>query len=226
MALAAEVILNRVSTTLLDDSAAIDAERRWPSETELLDYLCAGQVQVVVLKPDANTKVDWLTLDDTVSRQSLPADGIVPLQVIQNAATGTQTGRAIQLMDRQDLDAMDPLWPTRTGTDVEGWVYDDRDSKGFLVYPRATGDVYVVYSAVPDRVQAKTDPISLSDTYENALYHWVLAHAYAKNAKRGDVAKFNLHMQMFRSALGLKAEAERSVAPIPSERTKTQTGGV
>ena len=225
MALGSDIILNRVSKTLLDEDAT-DSDRRWPSETELLDYLNAGQVQAVNLKPDVNAVSAWHTLDDTQSRQVLPDDGIVPLNVIQNDAGGDQTGRAIELMDRHDLDVTDPLWHTRQATDVEGWVYDDRDSRAFYVYPRATGSVLLVYSARPQRVAAKGNDITIPDVYENALYSWVLAHAYAKNAKRGDLAKYQTHMQMFRSALGLKGKAEERFDPVPSERTQTQTGGV
>ncbi|WP_052367804.1 phage adaptor protein [Algiphilus aromaticivorans] len=220
MALTVGDVLDRVSKKLLDDG-----EGRWDHD-ELRDDLNAGAMAVANHKPDATATSVMHTLDDTTSRQTIPADGIIPLNVVRNGESGDQTGRAVTLIDAEDLTAMDPAWHVATGDDVEHWVYDKRDTKAFYVYPRATGAVQLVYSAQPTRVTADSEDLPLPDTYESVLYHFVLAHAYAKNTKRGDTGKFDRNIAIFERLLGVKTQGQGAYAPMPTERTESQTGAV
>lgn len=208
----ASAIIDRAEKTLLDDTNV-----QWGA-AELLDYLNAGVAAVVAVKPDVYTLNAAFTMA-AGAKQVLPAGGLQILDVTRN----TSSKRAVRYIDRSFLDQLDPDWQAVTGTNVDHYTSDARDPKTFYVYPCPAGgaaQVDLVYSAVPAAISAGT-AIPIDDIYQNALYNWILAHAYAKNAKRGDTQKSDSYMQKFYGEISSRSPTQMAASPPVSI---TQTG--
>jgi len=215
MALAASVIIDRCERTLLDDTNVL-----W-SAAELLDYLNAGLSALVASKPDTSVTTGNITLTSGTPKQSLPAGGIQLLDVIRNATTPYT---AIRQIERNHLNHIDPDWAKTTGSVVQHFMYDKRNPKVFWVYPTpSTGfTIEAVYAVQPTRLTAVSDNLPVDDLYENALYFFVLALAYAKNAKRGDLQKAEGYFAAFSNSIGVR-QVQYSFSPTTP--VENPTGG-
>lgn len=203
-------VTDRASKTLYDEAGVL-----W-STPELVDYCAAGINAICANKPDAYVVSDSYTLFSG-SKQEIPPDGVVLLDVIRN-----KFGRSISQVDRNHLDATEPDWHEATGTQVECFTFDERYPKEFYVYPCAVGDIEIVYSALPPRVTATTDTILIDDLYENPLYHFVLGMAYAKNTKRQDLTKSTTHLNLFSASIGAKAQVQIAYSPNTPDEGSTR----
>lgn len=207
MALLASVIINRVRTTLVDPNGV-----GW-TDAELYDYLSAAESAVCNAKPDAYTKMEALPMV-AGPVQALPEDGISLLALYYNIGDGsivTQVGLELQNQANR-------TWPaTAQQANVEEVMTDVRMPRRFLVYPPndGTGSVMGLYGAEPPALVdgAPSQTININDTYQNALWAYTCAMAYAKNTKRQDVVKSNNMMQMFGQYLGLRTAGQQMVAP-------------
>lgn len=207
--IAASAITSRAQKILLDETGVT-----W-SAPELLDYLNAGITAIVSNKPDAYTVTRAHPLA-AGSKQTLPVQVDQIVDVICNlGANGTTRGRAIRQIERTSLDLERPGWHAAVGPEVRHWVADLRDPSVFWTYPTPATpwQVEVMVSETPPRLALVTDTLPISDLYESPLTHWVLAHAYAKNTKRGDLAKTQAYLALFASAIGAKSQIQFQFAP-------------
>lgn len=189
---------------------------RW-QESELLGWLNDGQRQVVELRPEAFAVNEALQLI-AGTKQGIPATGIRLLDVVRNMGSdGSTPGRAIQIIDREVLDAQRPDWHSEVGdAEAKHYVYDGRDPRNFYVYPPqpvAPEYVEVVYSASPtDCLIGET--IKLDDIYANALLDYILYRAYSKDAEyTQNVQRASQHYEVFLQSLGLKAQVDQTTNP-------------
>lgn len=208
MTLLSSVVIDRVRKTLVDPNAV-----GW-SDDELYDYLTAAESAVCNAKPDAYTKVEGLPMV-AGPIQAIPSDGISLLALYYNVADGsivTQVGLELQNQSNRTWPAAAPQ------AEVEEYMTDVRMPRRFLVYPPndGTGEVLGLYGAEPPALVAgaPSQTINVPDTYQNALWAYVCALAYAKNTKRQDVVKSNNMMQLFGQFLGVRTAGQRAVAPI------------
>jgi hypothetical protein len=204
----AQSILNRAATILQDTT-----NTRWP-EDELLDWLNDGQREVVLYKPDANPKLEELSLD-IGTRQSIPPHGLQFLDAVRNVVNGIPS-TAIRLIERRVLDEQVPDWHSESGsTIVKHFLFDERDPKHFWVYPPSDGSakVEVLFSSAPVDI-AKTDTIGIDDIYANALLDYILYRAYLKDADyaANDNRATSQH-QRFLSSLGMLDAQEATNNP-------------
>ena len=183
MSVAVNDIVDRAET-ILQDTTNIT----WPA-LELIDWLNAGQIEIVLLKPEASVTNESIVLVVAETKQSLPTTGIQLLDIVRNMGTsapGNTPGRAIRLIKRRVLDEQVPDWHSEAGDAVvKHFMFDDRDPKHFYVYPpqpaATPGYVEVIYSSAPATVAAGND-ISIDDVYANALLDYILYRAYSKDA--------------------------------------------
>lgn len=204
MAIAASVILNSAATTLLD-AAGIT----YPA-ADMLGYLNEALRATAFVKPDMYTKRTNVTLAAGVL-QSIPTDGVALLDIQQNVS-----GRMVSQVDLQLLDEASRFWPAGTQqAEVEHFTADPRNPRQFKVYPpnNGTGVVEVLYGAVPPTLATAADTLVVPDSYQNALTNFVLSKAYGKNSKKNDLVKEANAMNAWRTALGLKSQAQIAVAP-------------
>ncbi len=204
MAIAASVILDSASTTLLDT-----ARRTWPLP-ELLGYLNEALRATAFVKPDMYVVQGFLTPASGVYQQ-LPADGVALINITRNA-----TGRVVSPVDVALLEEANRFWPRATlQAEVEHFTSDPRNPLRYQVFPpnNGQGSIEVIYGAVPAALTADTDAMPVPDSYQNALTNFVLAKCYGKNSKKADPTKMQFYLQQWASALGLKSQAQVSIAP-------------
>lgn len=208
----AQEVINKVQIVLQDTTGI-----RWPDTTELLGWLNDGQREVLVFKPNANVVNASMQLV-AGTKQSLPADGIQLIDVPRNmGSNGSTPGKAIRIAMREILDAQSPDWHTETpsGT-TRHYMYTPLDPKHFYVYPPSsgTGQVELIYSAVPAKLTALSNTISLDDIYSNVLVDYVLYRAYSKDTDyAANPARASSCQAAYTGALTGKTQAEVVVNP-------------
>lgn len=215
-------VINRAGT-LIQDATNV----RWPT-AELLDWLNDGQREVVLHHPEASVKNTSVSLATGASKQSLPADGILLVDVIRNmGAAGATAGRAVRMTSREVLDAQKPTWHSDANAlgYIQHFVYDPRDPKNFYVYPPAPATAWyleIIYSAAPTDCVAG-GVIQIDDIYSNALLDYVLYRAYSKDAEYAANAQLAIaHYQAFAGALGIKTQIGISRSPSGSLNPNVQ----
>jgi len=225
MTTAASTIIQRASQSLQDTTAT-----RWDA-SELVRWLNDGQREIVMFRPDANTRTVTGTLA-AGTRQNLTTitetAAVGPyklLDIIRNMAA-TSTKYAVRQTSRDLLDANTPGWHAETpAVDISHFTFDPRDNQSFYVYPPATtaAQVEILLSVYPTDVTvpasgtafgAVVGNISLSDVYANALLDYILYRAYLKDSEFvGSSQRAQLHLQVFMSALGVERSGTVTAAP-------------
>lgn len=210
MTVTAQQIIDRAAKQLVDQTNVV-----WP-RSELLGWLSVGQRLIVMLQPSATNTIATVQLV-AGSRQSVPADGWMLLEVIRNmGTTGTAPGRAIRVVSRKLLDAYNPTWHSdpKSGT-VQNYVYDLQDQLAFFVYPPSNGTNYVElnYSALPAHLTSESQNIDVPDAYEEALVHYLMFRALSKNAAFAANPQAEMYLTLFNSVIGGKLSAEQANNP-------------
>lgn len=202
------------ASTLIQDATNV----RWPIP-ELVGWLNDGQREVALNKPEASVKNVSVALIAGSTKQTLPADAVLLIDVVRNTGSGgSSPGTAVRLTDREVLDAQRPTWHSDANTVgyIQHYTYDTRDPKNFYVYPKAPGggwQIEVVYSSSPqDAVTGGV--ISIDDTYANALLDYILYRAYSKDAEYAGNANLAVaHYTAFANSLGIKTQNDMSRNP-------------
>lgn len=214
-------VIKRVEDVLQDSNV------RWP-RLELQNWLNEAYLQIVLLRPDANSKTGTFTCA-AGTRQTLTsgfASALRLLDVVRNLAT-TSNKKVVRLIDRSVLDDQRPAWHTETGTvNIQNYTFDIRQPKEFFVYPPATTDakVEVVYADLPGAhalSEAQLNPsgndtttINVEDTYLTAILDWILYRAFSKDAEHAaNAARAGAHYQAFMSGIGTKTQSDMGSAP-------------
>lgn len=186
------------------------------SSANWLDWLNDAQRAVVLVRPDANTVVQNITLA-AGTRQALPAGGLRLLGVARNmGANGNTPGKAIRFVDREALDDLDRDWHTATQESVvDELVYDEKKTPGvFYVSPPATASpavtIEVSLSKTPtDVTDADSGAITLPDIYAGPMQSWMLYRAYGLATQAmNHFQRSQFHFTAFFNQLGVKIRAE------------------
>jgi len=216
MAITVGTVISRVEKVLLDDTNVT-----WTA-AELLDYLNAGVSAIIAYKPELAVTTANVTLTSGTPKQTLPAGGIQLLDVIRNTTTPFT---AIRQIERNHLNHVNPDWSATTGSAVKHYMYDKRNPQVYWVYPTpSTGfQIEIVYASTPTRLTSEADAIPFPDLYENALFFFTIALAYAKNAKRGDLTKANGYFGAFANSLGVR-QVQYSFSPVTPNETPAGAG--
>lgn len=219
-----QAIINRARTTLLDDASQPGGgAKTWDLAalpTELFEHLKSGLRTIALLKPGSYT----LTLVHQLVpgiRQAIPDTAHGFLDARRNLGlNGTTIGPAITSTSMVHLDHEDPNWPLApASTTVQHVMRDARETKAFYVYPpqpTPAAMIELIVAGTPT-MTAAADAIPLDDIYEQALYLFLLAHAYAKNAKRGDTAKWMGYYNQFLQLIGVSAERQGAYDGAPAD---------
>lgn len=208
----AKTIIDKAAIQLIDIAGV-----RW-TRAELLEWLNDGMRQIVLIQPSASsTTVSMLLSAGT--RQTIPADGWLLLQIYRNMGTnGTTPGRAIRIVSREVLDGFNPNWHTDTAkAEVRNYIYDVQDQLAFYVYPPNTGTQYIElnYSAQPANLTAESQAIPIFDVFQSALVDYILFRACSKDAEYAPgLALASGYMQTFTTAITGKANAETVNDPV------------
>ena len=214
-------VIKRVEVVLQDSNV------RWP-RLELQNWLNEAYLQIVLLRPDANSKTGTFTCA-AGTRQTLTtgfSSAVRLLDVVRNLAS-TSSKKVVRLIDRSVLDDQRPAWHTETGTvNIQNYTFDIRQPKEFFVYPPATtsAQVEIVYADTPvthalsesalNPAGSDTTVIGLDDVYLTALIDWMLYRAFSKDAEHAaNAARAGAHYQAFASGIGTKTQSDMGSAP-------------
>lgn len=202
-------IIARVQKHLLDTDGV-----NW-TESELTVFLAASFPAIIMLKPNVGaTNRRFLCQKGTL--QVLDQSDIALIRVARNMGDdGLKPGRAITYVSQLEIDRTNPNWHNDVSSKVVlNYVYDQRDPQVWYCYPPMDfppSYVDIVTAKIPPRYTDITQPIAIQDQYEDAIYFYMLSMAYAKNAKRGDIAKANYYFNLCRQQLGLDIRSETGV---------------
>jgi hypothetical protein len=207
----AQTIINQAAVQLLDPSNV-----RW-TRAELLDWINAGQKQIVILSPNATNKT-WVYKLAVGTRQAIPSDGWTLLDVIRNMGTnGTTPGRTIRVVSEELMDNFDPYWhaalPVAT---VRNVIFNQQDQTFFYVYPPNNGNGYIQinYAPVPPTLLLETETISLNDIFMPVLLDYVLYRACSKDAEYAPGVQLAAgYLQTFMASMQTKSAAELANSP-------------
>ena len=192
---------------MLEDTAALDADRRWKdAELEVWANECIRQI--ITLDPAESP----VTVTHTLSAgayQTLLATDLYLLDVIGN--TG---GAQIRMTDRATLDTTFPGWQqdTAKGT-IKDVMYDPKNRRVFWTYPPAINGtrIDIVVSQFPVDVTILS-AFPLSDLYFNLAAEYICYRAHSKDAEEAVAARAVAHLKLFND--GVAAITARSAPPI------------
>ena len=192
MALPVAPLLARLSANALNDA---DNEV-WPLD-DLRAYLSEAQRAAVLLRPEVNPVTEAIQAVPG-TRQSIPADSYVLLDVTRNLGpAGTTPRRVITPSSRSALDQTEIDWhmaaPDPDG-DVTNWMYDIRNRRTFYLSPPQPDPAHyieIVTAKTPAQIktvaEAATatvndpDILRIDDIYEPALIAYLLHRAFVKD---------------------------------------------
>lgn len=201
-----------------------DPLNRWLS-AELVSWLNEAYIQIVTVKPEANSKRATVTLasgpyqniDDTGSI-NLP-NSLSLIKVVRNMGSNK---RAIRYIPLAELDENIPDWPSEDETaNIERWSFDPDIPREFMVYPPASvgTTIEIIYADTPgahtDGSSVETEDLKLRDTYAPMILDYLLYRAYSKDADNASNAKrAAFHLQTFTAGFGAKNKADDEQAEI------------
>ncbi|MBO9492078.1 hypothetical protein J7384_17080 [Endozoicomonas sp. G2_1] len=188
---------------------------RWPKQ-EWLDWFNGAVLAVIGLRPDANIANEEYDTTGGQSLQTLPASGLRLINVVYNVGTGKQ----IRRIEKRMLDDQVDNWYNASGSDVDHYVYDDRDPKSFWIYPTPASShkLRIIYSEAPSSITISnfttdTQVLPIDDSYMNPILDHMLYRAYSKDADYAENAsRAAQHMQAFQVALGAKTEGDTGIS--------------
>ncbi|TQV82860.1 DUF6682 family protein [Aliikangiella coralliicola] len=204
---------------LISDALGLlhDTGVRWPKQ-QLLDWLNAGQREVCLKRPDALTVNDVFSAQPN-SKQTLPADGLRLIDVVNDATTN----KIIRFVDRDIIDVHVIDWHGAQG-DPEQYVYDLRDPKNFYLYPHPTvpRNINIIYAKAPTAIiisdfDTDNQTIEIDDIYANAILDYMLYRAYIKDSEVKDPGKANTHYTAFLQSLGEKISIDSAIHPAAAK---------
>lgn len=224
MSLTAQSIVQRAVQVLQDTTSV-----RWPVD-ELVRWLNDGQREIVLFRPDSNSKVATGTLAVGTRQDMTTMTGVSSnnpaklIRVIRNMAA-TSAKKAVRLVEREILDSQNPGWHAATGSvDVVHYIFDEDDPRAFYVYPPATAlaQLEILFSAYPIDVAAPTGSdytgvtgnIGVADIYGNALLDYILYRAYLKDSEyAGNAQRAVAHYTALANSLGIELKGTLMVSP-------------
>jgi len=191
----------------LNDNGAV---KRWP-DTQLLYDLNFVQ-RFIATKHDIATSIRASMSMASGSLQTIPTDGLYLEDVYGN--TG---GKAVRIADKASYDAFRPSWPndTKVAQVEEYFSAGKEDRKNFYVYPpsNGTGSLDIKYKQLPADITSLSNPINISDEYENDLRNGLLWLAFSIDSEVGDQNQAARYYQLFTSGLGMQEKVSQQVSP-------------
>lgn len=212
--IAASATIGRAQIKLLDPGATPGGQgTTWNTASqpgELLDDYNASVRLICAYKADVSVTTGNTALV-AGPRQTVPGHNFIGLK--SNSA-----GIAITQVDMDDLDHCRPSWRNDTAAPPVHWMADRKQPNVYWTYPPAVAadTAEAIFAAVPPPLTSLSQTNPLDDVYEEIIYWLVLAHAYSKRAKRGDLQKMGVYVNLASQALGLKAQMQLQQAPAPT----------
>jgi hypothetical protein len=234
----------RVSSALNDSSAQYVT---W-LESEIVMAINDGQIAICKYIPFACTRTDTVLLAPGTmqSIRAIPVGSIIPTLDSAAPATtvygrqlsrldcnmgpaGTAVGKIPRVIDRDELDSIDPSWQMKTGTEVRAYAYDPTTPTVFYVTPGVpTGGLYMrmSYAALPAVLAPGNDAtplyayagtntalLSIDDANVDDLFNYVSARMNMKDDSNAKPALVAAQINSFVTSINAQATALTGVNP-------------
>jgi hypothetical protein len=222
-----------LASAIMSDAAAVlhdEGFDRW-DEATLFTGLNRGQREAAFFKPDVNAVRETVTLvAGTV--QSIPTDAFAFGKILRNMGTGGDTpGLAPRMVSEDRMNDYHPYWHSEDAdTEVDFYMFDDRDPGRFMVSPPQPASGFgqidaIFYKAPADMVKPDGDydvVINIDNIYSNVLLYYDLFWAFNKDAdfSPSSAARAVAYYNLFLTALGRKDMVEGESAPEPEKKYK------
>ena len=208
-------LLNGVRMTQLNDPDATT----W-SDATLIIALNQALRMLSLVRPDASAKIATLTITEG-SRQLIPTDGVRLLRVVRNITALGAVGRAVRLVQQEDMDSMSPDWHNAVGTIVKEYMFDSRSPQHFYIYPTVptTSKLEIEYSSYADDVTELTvnNPLPVSPIFSQPVQELMLYKLLSGDTTNGNSG--NDHLRVAMELLGVKDVQDERVSS--ARRTST-----
>jgi hypothetical protein len=206
----ASTIIGRAQTLFVDTNAT-----RWPT-AECLDWLNAGQIEIVTMAPESFAVSGVLTLI-AGTKQTTPANTIMLVRPVRNMGSdGATPGEPIRAISQKTMDSLRMTWHTDTPNSVtKNFMYDPGVRNTYFVHPPAVAGqkIEVVYVPLPTNVGSSGSAITLDDFYQNALLDYIMYRGFSKDIELpGAPSKAAEFYQLFRQGIGVGEKPLAAVA--------------
>lgn len=205
-------IYDRVTILLLDLDRS---QPRW-TDPELVGWINDSRMAIIVRRPQACSTIATVSLVSG-SKQAIPSDGVLLLDVIRNMGTsGTTPGRAIRRTDRQGIDDVQLYWHKGvTSSEISQYTFDDRLPKDFYVYPPAKDgtNIEIAYAKIPEAITAIGGNLDIGLEYMDAVVNYVAYRAKAKDSEYANAAEAAAFYGAFNDALGMQNQSATAQSP-------------
>lgn len=208
-------LIDGVQQTQLNDVDKVT----W-SEEVLLSTLNQALAMLILVRPDASAKVSELACVQG-TRQTLPSDGLRLLKVVRNIKPEGLAGRAVRLMNINDLDSIAPDWHSDPEKDtIKEYMFDERNPKQFYIYPPARIGVLldIEYAFMPDPITSREQMLPVDITYQQPLHEFMLYKLLSGEGGQGQGAQ---HLNTGLSLIGAKPATEKYLKPITENNSAT-----
>lgn len=206
------------------------------SKDMYLKFLDDALMQLVMVRPDANSKVVVMQLDPG-TKQTFPADMLTLIDVYRNRGQdGITDGPPIWEVNRKDLDYF-MNWHTPSvvePTSITEYAYDPKTSKLFWVSPSpgAYTPIFIELSysyafptfAVLEWERALTQAIPCDESFSGAVSAYILYRLYSTDtASKTDKVMADAYKAEFYNQAGVEAKASSSMTPVVGDTVNTTT---
>ena len=201
------------ASSVIDDAVKLlmdDGSVRW-RRSDLLGWLNDGQLQIVIVRPDAKTTTGPIVLVEG-PLQRIPTAGLRLMDITRN--TG---GRGVTMITRQQLNDLTTAWFTTASKSViKHYAFDERFPKQFHTFPPAAAGASVEgrYSVTPTACATEAANIDLDDTYKTPLIDYICYRAFLRDGESpSNLNRSNAFMQAFMLGLTGKLQADQATKP-------------
>lgn len=207
MAIPVIEVIKRASDILQDDQHV-----RW-TVPELLRWINDAAREVVLYRPSSHAVTNVIALKSG-TYQEIPVGGTQLLDVIRNMGTdGKRPGSVVRRTDRSLLSDQDPNWHSMSpGNAIYHYTVDDRNPKGFYVWPAAREGMHVemLYASLPDAVMTDKGVLDMGQEYMNPIVSYVVFRAFGKDSEYAQGGVAAAHYQAFATSMGISGQSAAS----------------
>jgi hypothetical protein len=222
--LASDLIIDaseQFGDTITYSGGVVSVDGSRVTEEDWIRYIGGALKNLILVRPDARTKLvaHQLTADTTV--QTLPDEALRLIDIVRNMGTdGLTPGYPITIIRKELLDDADYTWHTATAQSyIDHYMYNLEDPYRFWVTPIPSSAIYVdmIYSYVPTLPTAGSDDVDIRDVFWAPIIHWMLYKAFMIDDEAVNTEQAIHHFNGFYTALGQEVKAGAMASPKKKE---------
>ncbi len=178
----------------------------------LMDGINTAQREIVRLKPVANTLTfNYQTVPGT--KQTIPAGNLSLVHAGRNmGADGATSGRVITFVDKHKLDQYLPDWQAApANSEAVHYTQIKGENKDFYLFPpqpNTPWEIEITCNVLPDNVLDASDPITLDDEYQDAIFYYIMFYSHSQESKSAEKSKAAGFYNLFLTTLGIQQSTE------------------